>query len=288
MSWLFGIVPYVLALCSAALGVFALFKDWHNYKHPKMRQAVAIVVCTVAALSLIRQYKDDLDRRSERQKQAEATKRLEGEVQAANDAQRANTKLFLDSFGNLSQRVSDLQTQVRTDDLQKKLAHVQAELQATEKALAPAPRAHLLLSFATSPQAEDIIERPVTQVTLPATSDGIVHVEWTFFNPTDVTAKDGFVNFSVCDSCQIVSEPDGFRKLPGLYGTERNMSFTAMIARTVHSNISVDTKVPQGVQRFEIGMTYRCSTCITDPKTLRGIINVQRPFVKPFVVPHKK
>jgi hypothetical protein len=119
-------------------------------------------------------------------------------------------------------------------------------------------------------------------------ADGVVHIEWTFSNPSAVTASDGFVNFSICDACNFVKEPEGFRRLPGLYETERNMQFSNIIARTTHTNIAIDVKVPEGIRQMDISMTYRCRTCITDPKTLRGIVNLQRPFSRLPILPKRR
>jgi hypothetical protein len=75
--------------------------------------------------------------------------------------------------------VSDLQTQVATEALQKKLASVQAELQNTQKALAPGPKAELSFSFApfpNTPFGQPIVL--VTDKTLPLNVDGSVHIDF--------------------------------------------------------------------------------------------------------------
>lgn len=80
-------IPYLLPIGSAALGLFALLKDWHAYKHPRHRWAVAVVIGLVLTFALIRQYKDDSDRRIDKEKQSEAAKRLQLELVAANEGQ---------------------------------------------------------------------------------------------------------------------------------------------------------------------------------------------------------
>jgi len=282
VSWVLGAVPYLLALGTTALGGFGIFKDWHNYKHPRVQKSVAAVFCLVGVLTLIRQYRDDMNKSAEKQRQTEAAKYLQGQVEAANAAQKANTKLFLESFGKLSQKVNDLQAQVKTDDLQKKLTNVQAELQATEKALAPGPKSVLRFTFVLSPGTDPA--EPVTSITLPLTSEGLVHIPFTIMNSTDVTASDGEATLRVCEACKYATEPTDFRKLPGQPDTERNMPFNRVLPFTHLPEKSFDLSVPPAANKFEIGFGYRCQNCVLDKTLSKAIVYVARPFVRPLPV----
>lgn len=57
---------------------------------------------------------------------------LKTAVDTANQNQQSNTKQFVDAFAKLSRRLNELETQVHTEDLQKKLAVVQDDLRGME------------------------------------------------------------------------------------------------------------------------------------------------------------
>ena len=147
-------------------------------------------------------------------------------VDTANENQEANTKQFLVAFGKLSRKVSDLQAHIATEEFQRKLASVQTELQNTERALAPAPKARLLFSF--FPYDAGVLGskplKPTTDVTLPMSLDRTVHVEFVVLNPTETEAKDGRYAIIICDICKYAKEPQGFTKLDGRSETERYFS----------------------------------------------------------------
>src|SRR5258705_10962330 len=95
----------------------------------------AAVLVVIAVVSLISLQHDNTEK-AEVTKKAEADmKALQGKVDAANQAQESDTKLFVDSLSKMSDQVGDLKTEVKTEALQKKLAGVQADLQKTAQAL---------------------------------------------------------------------------------------------------------------------------------------------------------
>jgi hypothetical protein len=184
-------------------------------------------------------------------------------VETANKNQEDNTKQFVDAFGKLSRKVGDLQTQVATEDLQKKLSNVQRELQQTQKALAPAPKAKLLFTFLPYDRGQLGVRfgKPSTEVTLPVEQDGSVHVEFTVLNATRVEARDGEYDVIVCDVCSYAKEPEGFKKLAGRPERERYFGFARLGALADLPSTRIDVVVPKDVRIFEIGIMYRCATC---------------------------
>jgi len=130
MSWFFSAIPCLLAIGTIVLGLLALLKEWEEYKNPRLRIAVGCVLVIVGLLTVVSLYLDSKEKReaaSNINRLEGQVKGLEGEVKAANTAQKENTQLFLDSFKTLSERVSELQTQVKTEALQKKLATVEED-----------------------------------------------------------------------------------------------------------------------------------------------------------------
>jgi len=127
MSWLLNSIPYILAGGTILLALFQLSKEWDEYnEHRWLRMGVFTVLIAIAALTFVSLHLDNKARAEEKSKSEGDIRDLKGKVQAANDAQRDNTKLFVDSFGAMSKEVSNLKAEVKTEALQKKLATVEA------------------------------------------------------------------------------------------------------------------------------------------------------------------
>jgi uncharacterized alpha-E superfamily protein len=133
-------MSYILILCTVALALFSLYKDWNNYKHPRARKAVGVILLMVGTLSIIKQSRDSRDAQMTRTKATadintlkSEVAGLQGEVKAANAAQTQNTKVFLETLNRLSDKVRELQTKAETEDLRKQLASVQNDLKRDPK-----------------------------------------------------------------------------------------------------------------------------------------------------------
>ena len=51
-------MSYLLVFCTVSLGLISLYKDWHNYKHPRIRQVVALLIIVAGTFSIIKQAGD--------------------------------------------------------------------------------------------------------------------------------------------------------------------------------------------------------------------------------------
>ena len=69
-------------------------------------------------------------------------------------------KTFSDSFSQLNTKFSDLQSNVRNQDLMDQLASTKAELQTTQKKLEPKPKAILESTFVG--KVPMVIHRPLS------------------------------------------------------------------------------------------------------------------------------
>jgi hypothetical protein len=149
-GWFFVSVPYLLSLGSILLGLFEIIKDREDYEKARLNKPVAIIFVVVGVLQIISLRRDAADKKESEKNVSD----LKGQVTAANKAQSDNTALYLDSFGKMSDKLSSLETEVKTDalqkqnvELQKKIGGLQSELQSTEKVL-NGPKASLRFTFA--------------------------------------------------------------------------------------------------------------------------------------------
>jgi hypothetical protein len=277
MSWFFDFVPYILAIGTILLGAFEIVKDWKEYKTSWLRISVFVVFIVVAALSIASLRHDNQEKKDAKLKADGEMKTLQGKVDTANQAQKDNTKLFVDSFKEMSGKVSELKSEVKTEALQKKLEAVQTELQ---KSMAP-PKAELSLTFVPyynppSPQMPTLTK----EVTLPLQSDGSVHVEFAILNLTKVDAIDTEADFYICDECKYAKETPLFTKIANVRDVIRLLVIQDLHALQSTQTLSLDIVPPPTGNAFTIGFSYRCRTCVLHvgiTPEAGGTVHVARP-----------
>ena len=277
MSWFLNSIPYILAGATILLGVFQVVKEWDEYdKNPRLQRlriAVLLGLIVIGGLTFVSLHFDNKAKAEERSKSEGNIRELTTKVQAANDAQKDNTKLFLGSFDAMSKEVSNLKAEVKTEALQKKLTTVQEELQKTQKAMAPGPKAELTFTFLPF-DTYSSSTTPVTDVDLPMNLDGTVHVEAGALNMTSVDASDVDLNIQICEQCKYAKEPADTVKLTGFSDTVRLLKTPHVQARQVLTSIILDITAPPGTKSFQVGFSYRCSTCVVTTKASLGIVHI--------------
>lgn len=284
MSSLFSLIPYTLALGTIGLGLMEFFRKREEYKNKLLMRSVFAALILMGVLTLISLHHENVEKEMAEHKAGQDIQDLKGKVEVATKAEQTaiddqgdNTAAFLKQFQRLSGELGDLKTQVKTDALQKKLASVQTELENTQKALAPGPKATLLFTFVpfiNPPLPQPPV--PVTDVTLPSSRDWRVHVEFTVLNLTGVNAMDGELALQICDVCKFAKEPANFIRIKGSPETQRNLPFDHIFSFTVHPNLAVDVIVPPQLETFTLGITYRCRTCALKLGLSEGIVHVIR------------
>jgi hypothetical protein len=277
MSSLFAAIPYLLAIGTIILGAFEIMKDWHDYRDSRLKMAVASVFIIVAILSLVGLYHDSQEKTTSKIKADGDMRVLQSKADAAEQAQKDNTRLFTDKFTQMSAQVGDLKAEVKTEALQKKLTAVQAELLNTQKAMAPGPKAELALTFIPffTPALKPAIL--TKEVTVARGSDGAVHVELGVVNTTTVDALDTVVDVEICDGCKFAKEPRGLDKVPDRE-TMRILKISDIHALEAYEPVDLDIIPPPGFSQMGIGFEYRCHTCVVYrsliPET-SGIIHIE-------------
>jgi hypothetical protein len=140
-------LDYILPIAACFYALLQLAKDWEKHETKLRRTAALVLVMLLGVGSAINTYYSKsraVKRHSDDQAKIAELKKA---VEVSSQDQRSNTEQFVTAFGSLSKKVADLQTQVKTEKLQSKLAEVQSDLQKTQKALAPGPKAELAFTF---------------------------------------------------------------------------------------------------------------------------------------------
>jgi len=285
LEWLSSEIPYFLAFATFAAGALDLYHRWGELKDKPLRKFVPTLFMLIGVLSLLSVHHDNTDKQKAEQTAEQNIHDLTTQVKVATGAeqtaiqnQKDNTITFLQKFHELSGELADLKTQAKTEELQKKIAGLQTQLQNTQKALAPAPKAELLFTFVpfiNTPVTQ--APTPVTDVTLPVSEDGSVHVKFTVANWTAVDALDGEITLVICEQCKFAREPANFSKLEGEREVHRLMNFDRILPATFLPTQEVDVIIPPHIQSFAVGISYRCRTCAFQLTASKGVVHVIRP-----------
>jgi hypothetical protein len=76
-------------------------------------------------------------------------------------------------------------------------------------------------------------------------------------------------------------------KILGMPEQLRDYSFPQILAADSVRDITLEVIPPKGAKTFQIGVQHRCRTCILEKGVVRGIVNVNLPYInpRPFIFP---
>lgn len=135
---------------------------------------------------------------------------------------------------------------------------------------APKPKAALAPSFFTP-----ALPREAVTGTLAYAQGGSVHVDTTFENVTDVLATNISLWITLCEGCTFVTEPPSSCRPDGTPANKRMLSYPRLDGHTFMERIPLDFRIPDGLNRFAIGFTRVCDTCVSNETSVLTV-NVVR------------
>lgn len=252
--------PYTI---TAGIALIYLAKDWQSFKKRFLRLALLLLILLLCIAGIFNTYFTNV-----------ANEALKASIETANKNQKDNTEQFVTAFGKLSQKLSDLQTDVKTADLREEVNKLKAELVSTQKALKP-PKAELAFTFVKE-NANNGEGSVIREITLPV-KDNVIHVKYKMLNKTNVVAQKLELILQICRECEFASEPSQSTKFPGQPNTQRNILANGVYPLSTSQIMSADIKVPPNASSVEFGVDYRCETCeIQDVKANTGVIKLAR------------
>jgi len=255
---------YLLSVLTTVLALVQFLKDWKSEKKSWLKLVSFGLIVLIGIGGIFNTYFTDLNNAKQRREDQQQIAELTG-VQEANKRQSA------EFFGIMLQKVSDLETQIKTEELQKTADQLRAELKATQKAMTP-PKAKLRFTF----EQPDGRSRILKRVTLPVKND-VVHVKFSVINESDVAALDGELTLRIPKACEFAIEPPNFNKLDGALATDRSFSFRRLLPRMQFESFGVDIKVPQRAESISVAVRSSCVNCVIDSwKVNEGIIILSR------------
>jgi hypothetical protein len=228
--------------------------------------------------------KDKSDAQAEKSASEKQIKDLETVVKTGNDLLGQQRKDFLEQFSEMSSRVTELESSIKTADLREEAAQLRTDLESTRKTM-EIPKATLSFSFAQDSESN-------TNLINLNIANGVVHVPFTIINGSDADALEGSISLRVCDGCKIVGDPDGYQKIAGEDDRERSMSFQHIFANSKAPRSEVSITPPAGADAFQVGIVYRCRTCVLIkggllPANDLGTV-ILGPHWKPSLMPKQK
>jgi hypothetical protein len=106
--------------------------------------------------------------------------------------------------------------------------------------------------------------------------DGSVHVQFEVLNNSEVDANDGVIIVYISDDCKFAKEPEKFVKIEGTTDNQRLFQFSQFPALTTSFAMAADIIPPPFGNKFEIGVLFRCKTCVLTKALSFGIVTVNQ------------
>jgi hypothetical protein len=260
---------FVILFCTAGIGLFSLLKDWDSHKHPLRRYTVLVLIlggliCGGFNLyvSSGRTQRAEKERASEQAAAKTQIETLQKSISDEQTSRHADTKLFLDRLTKLNDQLGHLETDQKTKQLKQEIINLQETLKTSDKASAEVVRLHsatLSFGFGTPPPAGTL-----SDTTTASRVNGVVTVDISVCNCSDVSASTGQIFLRVCDSCKYAEEPEYFHHNKEALEIERERTFM-LIGRKVSLDTMRLKVIPPNlpeVKSFVIGIRYVCQTCV--------------------------
>jgi hypothetical protein len=253
---------YIPTLVTVFLAGLQLAKDWGAHQATWRRITVLVLIILLGiggAVNTFYANKRALNLNTTNQAVIASLQRA---VETANRNQADNTKQYVESYGALSQKLSDLQSQLKTAGLSKEAASLRTELESTRKALEP-PTAELEASLGTVTDKLENLE--VKEIPVTSSLDGTLSFTITVANKSKVQANNGSVFVRICEQCTFAEEPARFIKPVGAPIYDREMPFQVV---NVGTGLAIPLKIKPPVafsRRIEIAVTLRCNNCLVGP-----------------------
>lgn len=162
-----------------------------------------------------------------------------------------------DQLQGVRKQLADLQTQVATEELRKKMTALQGQL---DKALAPTPKAQVEPSFWEAA----VQDQTVSDIYAPVEGN-VVSFSLSPFNHSEVDAKNVTFWIRLCDGCKFhTDDQGGFIHITGAPEFEREFRFGDLVSGSRTQKITVQAEVPPGFDRMIVATKYRCDTCLIE------------------------
>ena len=272
-------MAYLLLTLSSLISVFTLAKDWKAHSAHWRRGGVITLIVAVYLFGCISIHKtnkqhaiDNANLRDENKQRNEKIDGLEGTLRDVRSEQKATAEASAQSISHLTDRVIDLQTKLYTADLQQEADALRKDLQNTQQAMAPAPKAKLFARVGTDIKSTAL--KPTITATFPVIDDNVT-IQFDFVNASSADALEGATIVFICDSCILVKELEGWDKVPGAPLTQRNNDFSHYYTHSVSQTFTLIIHPPLAAKQFDLAFDYRCRTCIQEP-TQRVTVKLTR------------
>ena len=302
-----AIRAYASVCILTIVALYAIWKDSKDYKKRAREErisgfrgalkrnavtvlyAITVTAALLGAMDIHSNRHQALKDKSDAQMQNSANEKqindLQVAVKSGNELLGQQRQDFLKQFSDMADRVTELQSSIKTADLQKEAAELRNDLEATRKSM-EVSKASLTFSFWQD------AGQPSSLITLNIV-DGAVRVPFTVVNGSDTDALDGAIIFRACDGCKIADTSPGFTKMTGQPDNQRNFEFQHVFANTRAEKMEVSIVPPPDATTFLVGIEYRCRTCLlikngtTLPRNDLGTVLIG-PHWRPGLLPQGK
>ncbi len=104
---------------------------------------------------------------------------------------------------------------------------------------------------------------PIKEISAPLIN-GVVKVEFSVGNISEVTAEPGDIQVRICSDCTFAKEPEGFQHPKGQAEQDRELDFQSIFVGMYIPKMTLEIVPPPLGDRMEISFSYGCKNCAFD------------------------
>jgi hypothetical protein len=282
----------VLALLLTSVGaIIALLKEKSekqskSERNRKIIRAVLLVLIVLGFMIGVHQaYRTDSDsrasdekHRTERGIDAQRIAGLNQAIETQTKNNEAQYERHQQELHRLQDLLNELKTDVATQELRKRMATLQSQL---DKELAPKPRAKLDFTFWQPGMAEREV---LTSVYAPV-DDNVVRLSFSIVNNSNVSATDVAAWIHICDLCKFHTEPELSMRVPGAPDYERLYRGISLPPLVQWQKLTVEVEVPPKFGSMLVFGKYRCESCEIETNWQQLFVTLGRLPDRAFTTP---
>lgn len=283
-KWLFDhLLPYSQPIGGAAIAIMVLiYKDLKSYRNPVAALAVLCSILLFSGMAALNTFRERQNKSHEKTLAEQSASTLTEKIELTREQVVSNARKTGLDIAKLSGDFNNFKEEVKPEELRNRMDAMNSELEKTQVALAPVPKADLTFTFPGFKNAGTATKFvPIREIILNQTPDGVVTIPVVIVNPTNSDAGQGHINFIICDACKYAKEPKAMTKIEGMPEQLRDLSFIQLLAMDSVTDVTLDVIPPVGAKTFQIGIQYRCRSCTLQKEAVVGTVNINSPYVNP-------
>lgn len=282
-QWFSEFVFIPFSICTLMIGLLGLAKDLSKFR----KTGAWVYVISLIILFGLSLFKERESRRSSLDYKSQISA-LSQEIRDEKASHDRYERIAQTSLSSLNEKLTDLKTQVATEQIRKQLFDTQQDLlqtrldlATTQRALSP-PRAEFVFSIFTKSLLAENFANPIKEMTVDEQA-GVIKIDVASKNTSSVPAINGEFRIRICSDCSYEAEPTNWQSIAET-PQDRSVKFNIIGSHVVFQPVTLFIRSPVRCVRhnLEVAFYYECQNCKVEhePQKIRITVNPEQPCIR--------